>query len=96
MKYRIALSAGRGAAGTVPLFGLLKRHGKVYVVIIANARSDTLIPMIRDKIGPASVVYTVSFRSHDVLAVAEFKHHRINHSKLFADKPAHINGIANF
>ena len=61
MKYRIALSA-RGAAGAVPGFGLLKRHGNVYFAIIANARSDTLIPMIRDKIGPDSVVYTDSFR----------------------------------
>lgn len=38
---------GRGAVGKVPVFGLLKRHGKVYVAIIANARSDTLIPIIR-------------------------------------------------
>ena len=51
---------GRGAAGKVPVFGLLKRQGKVYVAIIANARSDTLIPIIRDKIEPDSVVYTDS------------------------------------
>lgn len=51
---------GRGAAGKVPVFGLLKRQGKVYVAIIANARSDTLIPIIREKIRPDSVVYTVS------------------------------------
>lgn len=28
--------------------------------------------------------------------VSEFKHYRINHSKLFADKHNHINGIENF
>ena len=78
------------------MFGLLKRQGKVYVAIIANARSDTLIPIIRDKIRPDSVVYTDSFRSYDVLDVSEFKHHRINHSKLFADKHTHINGNENF
>ena len=47
---------GRGAAGKVPVFGLLKRHGKVYVALIANARSDTLIPIIRDKIKLASAL----------------------------------------
>ena len=47
---------GRGAAGKMPVFGLLKRQGKVYVAIIANARSDTLIPIIRDKIRPASAL----------------------------------------
>ena len=42
------------------------------------------------------MVYTDSFRCYDVLDVSEFKHHRINHSKLFADKHNHINGIENF
>ncbi len=26
----------------------------------------------------------------------EFKHYRINHSKLFADRHNHVNGIENF
>ncbi|MAP24559.1 MAG: IS1595 family transposase, partial [Rickettsiales bacterium] len=30
------------------------------------------------------------------LDVTDFKHYRINHSKLFADKRNHINGIENF
>jgi transposase len=30
------------------------------------------------------------------LDVSDFKHFRINHSKLFADKKNHINGIENF
>ena len=33
---------------------------------------------------------------NNVLDVSEFKHYRINHSKLFADKQNHINGIENF
>jgi len=41
---------GRGAAGKVPVFGLLKRGGKVSVVVIPNARTDTLFPIIRDKV----------------------------------------------
>jgi len=31
-----------------------------------------------------------------VLDVSDFKHFRINHSELFADKKNHINGIENF
>jgi transposase len=31
-----------------------------------------------------------------VLDISDFKHYRINHSKLFADKRSHINGIENF
>jgi len=35
---------GRGAAGKVAVFGLLKRGGKVYTAIIPNARTETLLP----------------------------------------------------
>lgn len=33
---------GRGAVGKVPVFGLLKRDGKVYSVAVANTRTATL------------------------------------------------------
>ena len=87
---------GRGAGGKVPVFGLLKRNGYVHAMLIPNAASATLLPIIREKIRPHSVVYTDSFRAYDVLDVSEFRHYRINHSKLFAEKNNHINGIENF
>ena len=87
---------GRGAGGKVPVFGLLKRKGEVYVAIIPNASANTLFPIIRQKIKPDSIVYTDSFRTYDALDVSEFHHMRINHSKLFANKHNHINGIENF
>jgi len=87
---------GRGSAGKIPVFGLLKRNGKVYTVIISNAKSETLLPLIREKVCPDSIVYTDSFRGYNALDVSEFKHYRINHSELFADKFNHINGIENF
>ncbi|MEM9168112.1 MAG: IS1595 family transposase [Pseudomonadota bacterium] len=87
---------GRGAAGKVPVFGLLKRGGRVFVLPVKDTRSDTLIPIIACKVQPDSVIYTDSFRSYDQLDVTDFHHMRINHSKLFADRENHINGIENF
>ena len=72
---------GRGAAGKIPVFGLLKRGGKVYAVIIPNARTETLLPIIESKIKPDSIVYTDSFKAYDVLDVSDFHHVRINHSQ---------------
>ena len=80
----------------MPVFGLLKRGDKVYTKIIPDAKSDTLIPIIQEKVIPDSIVYTDCWRGYNVLDVSEFKHYRINHSKLFADKHNHINGIENF
>ena len=87
---------GRGAAGKVPVFGLLKRGGRVYAVMIPDAKSRTLLGIMRDRIKPDSVVYTDSFRSYDVLDVSEFHHERVNHSEEFVDGRNHINGIENF
>lgn len=87
---------GRGASGKVPVFGILKRGGKVYTQVIEDAKTDTLMPIIRDKIRPDSIVYTDSFRSYNALDVSEFRHFRINHSKEFVNKHNHINGIENF
>ena len=87
---------GRGAGGKIPVFGLLKRKGKVYTKVISDAKSRTLMPIIHQKIVPDSIVYTDTFRSYNALDITHFKHERINHSKLFADKKNHINGIENF
>ena len=87
---------GRGAADKVPVFGILKRGGKVYTQVIPDASSKTLIPIIENRIMPDSIVYSDCWRGYNVLDVSEFRHYRINHSKVFADKHNHINGIENF
>ena len=87
---------GRGAAGKVVVFGILKRNGRVYTVVVDNAKSDTLMPVIKQKIMPDSIVYTDNLSSYDKLDVSGFIHYRINHSKEFADRQNHINGIENF
>lgn len=75
---------GRGAAG------------KVYTAIIPNAKTETLLPFIKEKVRPESIVYTDTFRSYNALDVSDFHHMRINHTELFADRQNHINGIENF
>lgn len=87
---------GRGASGKVPVFGLLKRGGKVYTQVILDAKSATLMPIIRKKVVPDSVVYSDCWGAYNSLDTQGFRHFRINHSKLFADQKNHINGIENF
>jgi transposase len=88
---------GRGAAGKVPVFGLLKRGGRVYTVMLPNAKGATLLSIIREKVVPDSVVYTDSYDAYNVLDVSEFHHKRINHSHNFVEQDHnHINGIENF
>ena len=79
-----------------PVFGLLKRGGRVYTKIIPDASSSSLFPIIERKIIPDSIVYSDCWRAYNILDVSDFRHYRINLSKLFADKKNHINGIENF
>lgn len=63
---------GRGAAGKIPVFGILKRGGKVHTMMIPDVRKDTLLPIIRHKVVPDSIVYSDSYPAYDVLDVSEF------------------------
>ena len=45
---------------------------------------------------PDNIVYSDCWRGYHTLDVTDFKHYRINHSKLFANRKNHINGIENF
>jgi len=87
---------GRGAAGKVVVFGILKRHGKVYTAVVDDTKTSTLMPIISRKIKPDSVVYTDSYSAYNALDVSRFHHHRINHSTHFGEGKNHINGIENF
>jgi len=87
---------GRGAAGKVPVFGLLKRGGQVFTQMLDNVKGATLLPIIRERVAPDSVVYTDGYKVYDALDVSEFRHFRINHSEEYADGHNHINGIENF
>ncbi|MWP84784.1 IS1595 family transposase, partial [Glaesserella parasuis] len=84
---------GRGAAGKVAVFGILKRQGKVFTVVVNDTKTTTLMPVISRKIKPDSWVYTDTYHSYDALDVSEFHHERISHSELFTVKQNHINGI---
>jgi transposase len=88
---------GRGAAGKMIVFGMLKRGDQVFTRVVSDTKTDTLMPIIHRKIEPDSVVYTDCYRSYNALDVSEFHHYRINHSTHFAEQTFnHINGIENF
>lgn len=87
---------GRDAAGKIPVFGLIKRGGKVYTRVIPDAAGKTLVPIIEHKVTPDSIVYSDIWQGYNALDVSSFKHFRINHSELFAVGRNHINGIENF
>lgn len=88
---------GRGTENKVPVFGVLKRDGKVYTQIIKNASKQELMPIVKQIVRKQSTIYTDKWKAYDGLVFDGYKHKRINHLKSYANrKGTHVNGIENF
>ena len=94
---RVRGKRGRGAAGKTPVFGLLKRDGKVWVNVIENCSKSELMPIIEGKVLEGSTIYSDGWKAYDGLILNGYKHYRVYHShNEFARGKSHINGIESF
>lgn len=95
---RVKGKRGRGAYGKTIVFGLVKRHGRVYTQIVPDCTKATLQAIIRGKVTLDSVIYSDGLKSYDGLVdVGYDKHFRIDHgNNEFAVGRNHINGIEGF
>ena len=87
---------GRGAAGKVPVFGILERNGKVQVTAVPNVTAETLIGLTVKTVRHGSIVYTDKFGSYNSLMFCGYRHLKIDHSKRFSSGKVYINGLEGF
>lgn len=94
---RVRGKRGRGAAGKTPVFGLLKRDGKVFVTIVKNCSREELMPVIEGKVLEGSTIHSDGWRAYDGLILNGYDHYRVHHSKNeFVRGKSHVNGIESF
>ena len=96
---RVRGKRGRGAANKTPVFGMLKRDGKVYTQIVKNCSANELLPILKEFSElDSSTIYSDCWKAYDGLVDYGAKaHYRVKHSKNeFANGKNHINGIENF
>ncbi|MCP4763318.1 MAG: IS1595 family transposase [archaeon] len=94
---RVRGKRGRGAAGKTPVFGILKRNGKVFVNIVKNCSKAELLPIIEGRILEGSTIHTDGWRAYDGLILNGYDHYRVYHSKdEFVRGKSHVNGIESF
>jgi len=95
--HRVRGKRGRGAAGKVPVFGILKRDGNVHVTIVKDCSKEALMPIIKGQILEESTIYTDGWKAYDGLIYNGYEHYRIFHShNEFARGKNHVNGIESF
>ena len=86
--------AGRGAAGKTPVFGMIKRNGRVVMKVVDNTKAETLFSLFKKHVKSESEIYTDEFTSYDNLAKFGYDHERVNHSAgKYVDGEVHTNTI---
>ncbi len=87
---------GRGAAGKVPVFGILERGGRVTVEVVPNVTSQTLLGLAVKKVRRGSLIYTDRYKVYDSLMFCGYRHLAVDHSKHFSKGRVYINGLEGF
>ena len=80
---RVRGKRGRGAANKTPVFGMLKRDGKVYTQVVKNCSASEPIPILSEfSYLDESVIYSDCWKAYDGLVDYGAKaHYRVKHSK---------------
>ena len=68
---------GRGAAGKVPVYGILERDGIVRVEVVEDVCANTLLNLTIKTVRRGSIIYTDKFRSYDALMCCGYRHLKI-------------------
>lgn len=87
---------GRGAAGKVPVFGILERGGRVQVRVVRNVTAQTLLGSTLKLVRRGSVVYTDRYHVYDALMFCGYRHLRVDPDRRFTRDKVHINGLEGF
>lgn len=87
---------GRGAAGKVPVFGILERDGRVWVQAVPDVRAETVMGLTVRKVRRGSIIYTDRYQIYDALMFCGYRHLKIDHGKYFSRGKVYINGLEGF
>ncbi len=85
----------RGDKKKTPVIGLVERGGRAYAKVVKNAKAETLLPVIRKRVIPGSVIYTDEFGAYNTVAAnRRYTHKRINHShRRYVNGDIHTNSV---
>lgn len=87
---------GRGTTKQA-VFGILARGGQVWAQVVPKVAAKTLLPLLRGRGEPGTVVCSDTFTSYTGIAAGGYVHRLVDHSQRFSDgQGAHINGLEGF
>jgi transposase-like protein len=90
---------GRFTGSKSTVFGIVERKGRVIARVTPDAKEKTILPIMAERILPASTVYADNFSAYDKVGTMNqgYVHHRINHSaKVYVMGHVHTQTIEGF
>ncbi len=90
---------GRSNDDKTPVFGMVERGGRVVAMVTPDAKAKTVLPIIHERVLPASVVYTDDYPIYDKLSqhANGYVHKRIQHTeRIYVMGDIHTNTIEGF
>src|SRR6266404_7962010 len=90
---------GQSPKPKTTVFGMVERKGRVKAVVTVDRKKATLMPIIKQYVLPASIIFTDDYPSYDDLTRHrnEYDHRRINHSAgVYVMGDVHTNTIEGF
>jgi transposase-like protein len=85
-----------------PVFGMAQRNGekgkgRVVAKAVPDAKRATVMPHVRKKVLPESMVYTDEYRIYDSLNKEGYQHDRVHHAEeIYVAGDVHTNTIEGF
>src|SRR5215203_718746 len=80
-----------------PVFGMAERKGRVVATTVQNTKRATVMPHIKEKVLPESMVYTDEYKVYDSLNEEGYHHDRVNHAEeIYVAGDVHTNTIDGF
>jgi transposase len=90
-------AALRRGENKTPVLGMVERGGKVQAMKVPDASRETVLPLVQERVLPASMIYTDEHKSYARLDRMGYQHRRIHHaSKVWVMGDVHTNTIEGF
>jgi transposase len=89
--------AGRGPVGKTAVWGAVEQGGRVVARVVPDTRGATLLPRIRERVLPQSMIFSDEATAYDPLSMMGFGHRRVHHAAhVYLNGDAHTNTIEGF
>ena len=80
-----------------PVWGAVERGGRVVAKVIADTKKGTVLTSLRERVLPATTIFTDEAYAYDPLTSLGYPHRRVHHAaKIYVDGDAHTNTIEGF